>query len=77
MCFMNSILNELVSIIDSPSFPPISTVSNGIGNFPTMIYANENLKVAFLISELNLIPQSIIMFQERYYDGLEKMDVSL
>ena len=43
MCFMNSVLNELVSIIDSPSFPPVS----------------------------------IIMFQERYYDGLEKMDVSL
>ena len=24
MCFMNSVLNELVSIIDSPSFPPVS-----------------------------------------------------
>ncbi len=56
MCFMNSVLNELVSIIDSPSFPPVSMVSNGIGNFPTRIYANENLKVAFLISELNLDP---------------------
>ena len=56
MCFMNSVLNELVSIIDSSSFPPISMVSNGIGNFPTRIYANENLKVAFLISELNLNP---------------------
>ena len=56
MCFMNSVLNDLVSIIDSPSFPPISTVSNGIENFPTRIYANENLKVDFLISELNLDP---------------------
>lgn len=56
MCFMNSVLNELVSIIDSPSFPPVSMVSNGIGNFPTRIYANENLRVAFLISELNFDP---------------------
>ena len=30
--------------------------SNGIGNFPTRIYANENLRVAFLISELNFDP---------------------
>jgi uncharacterized protein len=56
MCFMNSVRDELVSIIDSSSFPPISMVSNGIGNFPTRIYANENLKVAYLISELNLDP---------------------
>ena len=40
MCFMNSVLNELVSIIDSPSFQPVSMASNGIGNFPTRIYAN-------------------------------------
>lgn len=56
MCFMNSVLNELVSVMDSPCFPPISMVYDGIANFPTRIYANEDLKVAFLISELNLDP---------------------
>ena len=29
-------------------------IYNGIANFPARIYANEDLKVAFLISELNL-----------------------
>ena len=56
MCFMNSVLNDLVSVMDSPSFSPISMVYEGIGNFPTRIYANENLKVAFPISELKVDP---------------------
>ena len=54
MCFMNLVLNDLVSVMDSPGFPPISMVYEGIGNFPTRIYANENLKAAFLISELKV-----------------------
>lgn len=54
LCFMNSIANDLVSVMDSPSFPPIAMVYDGIANFPARIYANEDLKVAFLISELNL-----------------------
>jgi predicted ATP-grasp superfamily ATP-dependent carboligase len=29
MCFMNSIANDLVSVMDSLSFPPISMVYNG------------------------------------------------
>jgi uncharacterized protein len=56
MCFMNSVPNDLVSVMDSPIFPSICVVHNGIANFPTRIYANEDLKVAFLISELNLDP---------------------
>jgi predicted ATP-grasp superfamily ATP-dependent carboligase len=31
-------------------------VYDGIANFPTRIYANEDLKVAFLVSELNVDP---------------------
>jgi uncharacterized protein len=56
MCFMKSVLNDLVSVMDSPGFPPISMIYEGIANFPTRIYANEDLKVAFLISELNVDP---------------------
>lgn len=41
-------LNDLASVMDSPSFPPISMVYDGIANFPTRIYANEDLKLPFL-----------------------------
>ncbi len=54
MCFMRSIKNELISVLDSSMFPPLSTIYDGIANFPARIYANEDIKVAFLISELNL-----------------------
>jgi uncharacterized protein len=53
MCFMKSLRNELISVLDS-SFPPLSMIYDGIANFPARIYANKDLKVAFLISELNL-----------------------
>src|ERR671922_2132470 len=51
---MRSTRNELISILDSPMFPPLSMVYNGVANFPARIYANEDIKVAFLISELDL-----------------------
>jgi uncharacterized protein len=54
MCFMSSVQNQLVSVLESPSFPPISTVRSGIANSPVRIYANEELRISFLISELNL-----------------------
>lgn len=53
-CFMRSIRNELISVLDSSVFPPLSMIYNGIANSPARIYANEDIKVAFLISELNL-----------------------
>jgi uncharacterized protein len=61
MCFMSSVQNQLVSVLESPSFPPISTVRSGIANSPVRIYANEELRISFLISELNLN-------QSLYYD---------
>jgi predicted ATP-grasp superfamily ATP-dependent carboligase len=51
---MSSVQNQLVSVLESPSFPPISTVRSGIANSPVRIYANEKLRISFLISELNL-----------------------
>ena len=53
-CFIHSLKNELVAVIDSLGFPALSVIYNGTPNFPARIYANENLKLAFLISELNL-----------------------
>lgn len=54
MCFMRSSKNDLVAILDSLAFPPLSVIYDGTPNFPARIYANEDLKIAFLISELNL-----------------------
>ncbi len=54
MCFMSSVRNELVSVFESPIFPPVSTVLHGIANSPARIYANADLGVSFLISELSL-----------------------
>jgi uncharacterized protein len=44
MCFMRSIRNELISVLDSSVFPPLSMVYNGTANFPARIYANEDIK---------------------------------
>jgi uncharacterized protein len=54
MCFMRSIRNELISMLDSSLFPTLSMIYNGTANFSVRIYANEDIKAAFLISELNL-----------------------
>jgi uncharacterized protein len=54
MCFMRSIRNELISMLDSSLFPTLSMIYNGTANFSVRIYANEDIKAALLISELNL-----------------------
>ena len=45
---------ELVGIIDSDSFPPISLIKDGKPNYPTRIFANEDLKVGVFLSYLTL-----------------------
>ena len=45
---------ELVGIIDSDSFPPISIIKNGKPNYPTRIFLNQDLKVAAFLSYLTL-----------------------
>ena len=45
---------DLAGVIDSDSFPPVSIVKNGIPNFPTRIFANNDLKVAVFSSYLTL-----------------------
>jgi len=53
-CFINSLKTELVGILDSPLFPPVSVIYEGKPNFPARIYANEEKKLAFFVSEVNL-----------------------
>ncbi len=45
---------ELAGIIDSDSFPPVSIIKNGIPNYPTRIFVNNQLKVAVFSSYLTL-----------------------
>ena len=45
---------ELVGVLDSDGFPPISIIKNGEPNYPTRIYANQELKVAVFSSYLTL-----------------------
>jgi uncharacterized protein len=53
-CFINSLKTELIGILDSPLFPPISVIYDAQPNFPARIYANEEKKLAFFVSEVVL-----------------------
>jgi len=57
-CFINSLKTELVDILDSPLFPPMSVIYNAKPNFPARIYANEEKKLGFFVSELVLDPSA-------------------
>ena len=45
---------ELVGVIDSESFPPISIVKNGKPNFPSRVFVNKDLRVAVFLSYLTI-----------------------
>jgi uncharacterized protein len=45
---------SLAGIVDSDSFPPISLIKDGIPNFPTRIFVNDDLKVSVFLSYLTL-----------------------
>ncbi len=45
---------ELVGIIDSDIFPPISIVKDGKPNYPTRIFVDEDLKVGVFLSYLTI-----------------------
>lgn len=45
---------EMAGIIDSDNFPPISIIKDGKPNYPTRIFANEDLKIGIFLSYLTL-----------------------
>jgi len=45
---------ELVGIIDSDIFPPISIIKDGKPNYPTRIFVDEDLKVGVFLSYLTI-----------------------
>ena len=57
-CFIHSLKTELVGILDSSLFSPMSVIYDGKPNFPARIYANEEKKLGFFVSELVLDPSA-------------------
>lgn len=57
-CFIHSLKTELVGILDSSLFSPMSVIYDDKPNFPARIYANEEKKLGFFISELVLDPSA-------------------
>ncbi len=57
-CFINSLKTELVGILDSSLFSPMSVIYDGKPNFPARIYATEEKKLGFFVSELVLNPSA-------------------
>ena len=53
-CLIRSIGTELIAVVDSPEFPPVSIIENHVPQFPARIYVNEKLRIAFFISEVNM-----------------------
>src|SRR5919199_4260157 len=53
-CLIRSIGTELIPILDSSDFPPISIIDNFMPNFPARIYVNEELKISFFMTELEI-----------------------
>ncbi|MGA7900211.1 MAG: PAC2 family protein [Nitrososphaeraceae archaeon] len=53
-CLIRSTGTDLVAFLDSPDFPPLSVVTNYIPQYPIRIYVNENLKVAFFVSDISI-----------------------
>ena len=53
-CLIRSIGTELTAILDSSDFPPISIIDNFMPNFPARIYVNEELKISFFMTELEI-----------------------
>jgi len=45
---------ELVGVIDSDMFPPISIIKDGKPNYPSRIFVNEDLKVGIFLSYVTL-----------------------
>ena len=45
---------DLVGILDSDGFPPVSLIKDGKPNYPTRIFVNEDLKVAIFSSYLTI-----------------------
>ena len=51
-CCVHSISTEDAAVLDSPGFPSLLIIQSRALNFPAIIHANEDLKLAIFVSEL-------------------------
>jgi len=49
---INTVQFEMVGVLDSELFPPLSIIKDGVPNFPARIFVNNDLKVAVFLSYL-------------------------
>src|SRR5919106_6182327 len=53
-CIIHSTKTKMAAVLDSPDFPTLSIISDYLPHFPARIYANEDLKIAFFVTELEI-----------------------
>jgi uncharacterized protein len=53
-CIIHSTKTKMAAVLDSPDFPTLSIISDYLPQFPARIYANEDLKIAFFVTELEI-----------------------
>jgi uncharacterized protein len=53
-CIIRSTRTKVAAVLVSPDFPVISIISDCLPQFPARIYLNEDLKIAFFITEINI-----------------------
>ncbi len=68
---------KLGGVIDSDSFPPVSIIKDGVPNFPTRIFVNEELKVAVFSSYLTLHESLHRIMAKKMLDWAKKHKCSL
>ena len=68
---------ELGGIIDSDIFPPVTIIKDGIPNYPTRIFVNEDLKVAVFSSYLTLHESLHRTMARQMLDWAKKHKLSL
>lgn len=53
-CMIRSTKTKVAAVLDSPDFPTLSIISDCLPQFPARIYVNEDLKVAFFVTEIEI-----------------------
>jgi uncharacterized protein len=53
-CIIRSTRTKVAAVLDSPDFPTLSIISDHLPQFPARIYVNEDLKIAFFVTEIEI-----------------------
>ena len=53
-CIIRSTKTKVAAVLDSPDFPTLSIIDDYLPQFPARIYVNEDLKIAFFVTEIEV-----------------------